>query len=135
MKLIYVAGPYRAKTVADITRNIRRAESVAMQVWALGYPAICPHINSAHFDGVACDKVFLAGMIELLDRCDAMILVDGWERSVGTLAEIEHAKERGIPVFRSLGELYYWLPISVPETSINDVVPAQHVACNCATCA
>ena len=36
----------------------------------------------------------------LLSKCDEMIVyqMDGWEKSRGVLAEIEFAKENGIPV-------------------------------------
>jgi hypothetical protein len=32
MKIIYVAGPYRAKTVRGMVENIRRAEAAALHL-------------------------------------------------------------------------------------------------------
>lgn len=99
MILVYVAGKYRGPNAWAVEQNIRRAEEVAARVWALGHAAICPHANIRHMDGVATDDVFLAGTLEMLRRCDAVLLVPGWQESVGARAEVEEAKRRGIPVF------------------------------------
>jgi hypothetical protein len=95
-----VAGKYRAPTVRGIVGNIRRAEAVALWLWREGYVAVCPHLNAALFDGACEDAVFLAGGLELLRRCDLVVLVPGWTASAGTLAEVAEADARGIPVYR-----------------------------------
>lgn len=99
MKLVYVAGPYRAPTEFGVLENIRNAEALALRVWKAGAACICPHKNTAFFGGAADDSVWLAGDIEMMIRCDAVIVTDGWHRSSGTRDEIRIAKERGIPVF------------------------------------
>ena len=97
--IIYVAGPYRAETIIGIRLNIERASVAAMWIWAFGAVAVCPHMNSAFFDGIAEDELFLEGYVELLKRCDAVYVLPGSQNSKGTLAEIQAAKEAGIPVF------------------------------------
>lgn len=109
MKLIYVAGPFRGKTPWDVAENVRRAERLALDVWKLGAAAVCPHLNTAHFDKTAPDALFLEGTLEMMRRCDAVVVVDGWEKSSGTLAELEVAQERGLPVFLGLESLRHWL--------------------------
>lgn len=99
MKVIYIAGKYRGPTPWTVEQNIRAAEEVAARVWALGMVALCPHANSRHMEGVTTDENFLAGTLELLRRCDAVVLVPGWEKSSGTRAEIEEARHLGKPVF------------------------------------
>lgn len=99
MKLVYIAGPYRGPNAWAIEQNIRRAEDVAAQVWKAGLAALCPHANSRHMDGVTTDENFLAGTLEMLRRCDAVVLIPGWGTSVGTRIEREEAIRRGIPVF------------------------------------
>ena len=49
-------------------------------------------------DGIAPDEVFLEGDLEFLQYADILVVIPGWERSHGTLAEIEFAKARGIPI-------------------------------------
>lgn len=101
MKAAYVAGAYRAETIYEIVQNIRRAEEVALELWRFGYVALCPHLNSALFDGACDDSVWLAGSLELMRRCDLVVVIPGYTSSDGSMAEVEEARERGIPV-------YYW---------------------------
>lgn len=99
MKVAYVAGPYRAKTIYGITQNIEKAKKLAVKLWKKGYAVICPHANSALMDGACDDSAFLDGGLELVRRSDFIVLVDGWKDSTGTLKEIELANELGIPVY------------------------------------
>ena len=109
MKLVYVAGPYRAEAEFGVLENIRRAEKVALEVWRAGAACICPHKNTAFFGGAADDRVWLEGDLEIIRRCDAIVLVEGWQNSTGTLAEIKLASELGLPVFEWLDEFRDWL--------------------------
>ncbi len=100
MKVIYVAGPYRDKRGGwYVQLNIRAAEGVAMELWRMGAAAICPHLNTLHFDGPLSINTILQGDFEILSRCDALVALPGWERSLGTMAEIEVAASLDIPVF------------------------------------
>jgi len=60
---------------------------------------LIPHANTAHWDGLCPDEFWLEAGIEMLRRCDAVALVDGWFESAGTLAEIKEAERLGMPVF------------------------------------
>ena len=104
-ELIYLAGPYRGSCAAEVKRNITIAEAHAMHLWHLGYPTICPHLNSAFFDGCTEDKIFLEGYLRILESCDAMVLLDGWEDSQGTLGEIFRANNSFIPIYKSIEDL------------------------------
>jgi hypothetical protein len=99
-RVAYVAGPYRsARGVAGIYDNIAAARRVALELWQLGYVALCPHLNAAFFDGAFPDEVILRGDIELLRRCDLVVLVPGWQESAGTRDEVEEARTLGIPCY------------------------------------
>jgi len=93
MRVAYIAGPYRGKTIADIVKNIRFAESYAVKYWNIGYCVICPHMNTALFDGHAPDTVWLAGGLELLRRSDVVVMIPGWQRSSGSIAELKLAEQ------------------------------------------
>lgn len=98
-KLIYLAGPYRAPTVWGVRQNIDKAEKYALEFWRRGVPVISPHKNTALFDGAAPDNVWLEGDLIMLVRCDALVLLPGWEDSSGTKAERERAEAVHMPVF------------------------------------
>jgi len=86
-RVVYIAGPYRDATGSGIDDNIHRAREIAKKYWRLGYTVICPHLNSAHMDGLIPDEEFLAAGLELLKRSDIVVLVPGWEESKGTQEE------------------------------------------------
>ncbi len=99
MKVVYVAGPFRGPNHWEIAQNIRRAEALALQVWLAGAAALCPHANTRNFQDAGPDEIWLKGDIELLERCDAIILTDDWKSSAGAKAERHHAKSKGLAVF------------------------------------
>lgn len=106
--LIYVAGPYRAATRDAIARNIDAARSIGISAAAIGWFPVIPHANTAHMEldlPDLGDDFWLRGTMEMMERCDAVVLVPGWENSAGTRGEIIRAEELGIPIFRSLDAL------------------------------
>lgn len=104
-QIVYTAGAFRGTSHWDQEQNIRRAEQVSLDVWRAGFPCLSPHCNTRYFQGAAPDEVWLQGDLLMLERCDAVLLVPGWETSSGTLAEVAHAEKLGIPIFNSLAEL------------------------------
>lgn len=109
MRVIYIAGRFRGPSHWAIHENIRAAERVAFDVWALGAAALCPHLNTIHFQDALPDDVWLAGDLALLGRCDALMTVDNWRESQGARAEVAYAHAHGIPVFHALPALADWL--------------------------
>lgn len=111
--VVYIAGPYRAKPNAanqwQQEQNIRRAEEVAHRVWEMGAAALCPHGNSRFFQGSLPDSVWLDGDLAMLNKCDAVLMIAGWEESAGAIAEQQFALDHGIPVFYAESELAEFL--------------------------
>lgn len=102
--LLYVAGPYRSPKMDGVFENIYRARSVAKKLWAMGAAVLTPHMNTAFLDGAVAegdDDVWLEGDLEMLRRCDALVLVPGWEASKGTAAERAFALAHDLPVFEA----------------------------------
>jgi hypothetical protein len=101
MQVAYVAGPFRSSTFWGIFQNIRAAEAVSLKYWKLGYAVICPHLNTANFDGAIpkeLDSVWLDGDLEIMKRCDVVVAMPTWKNSLGAVNEIRIAIELGIPV-------------------------------------
>lgn len=113
MKIVYIAGPFRGPNAWVVEENIRRAERLALEVWRMGAAVLCPHTNTRFFDGAAPDKFFLEGDLEMLRRCDAVLMTGDWEKSTGARAEQAFALGHGIPVFYHLSHVKDWLNASV----------------------
>ncbi len=109
MKIVYIGGPFTGANAWEIHRNVCRAESLALIVAQAGAMPLCPHTNTQNFHGTCTAEFWYAGTLELLRRCDAIILVAGWEESKGTREEVEEARRRGQPIFERIDELKKWL--------------------------
>ncbi len=112
MKLVYVAGPYRAPTIREIEHNIAKAEDAGVTIVTLGAYPVIPHANTrACFQGTATDGFFLEGTMELMRRCDAVLVIGD---SPGTRAEVREAEKLKIPVFEKRTDLLKWLSAPLP---------------------
>jgi hypothetical protein len=102
MRVAYIAGPFRSPSFWGIVQNVRAAEAVALKYWRLGYAVICPHTNTANFDGAVPketeQEVWLAGDIEIMKRCDVVVAMSTWEKSSGAREEIRLARELGMEI-------------------------------------
>lgn len=108
MVKVYVAGPYRAKTLFGVLLNIRRAWSCAKKLWALNFAVLCPHtctIFMSEFKRSIPAGRIMKGELELLLGCDVVLMMDGWQHSEGSIVEKEWALEHGIPVCYDIDDL------------------------------
>ncbi|MEM4306136.1 MAG: DUF1937 family protein [Candidatus Caldarchaeum sp.] len=127
MKLIYVSGPLTpkstelAQSVAETQQNIKQAmrawwDIVYVSLDEIGRPRaapICPHLSfylyqefPQHLWSVVKDNRFWYDMdIAVIKKCDALYLLNGWEKSVGSRLEKEYAETNGIPTFTSIMKL------------------------------
>jgi hypothetical protein len=109
MKLVYIAGAYRAATPQGVMENIEAARVVARQVAERGEMPVTPHLLSHGVDARRDDLFWLEGTLELMRRCDEVQLVPGWTFSKGTLAEVTKALDLGLPVRLPGGQrLWRW---------------------------
>jgi hypothetical protein len=100
--LVYIAGPYRG----DVKNNVEAAENCAAMVAVLGIGFVCPHSNGRPHDWLELpDEYWLSMTMEIMRRCDAVLLVEGWEKSHGVIAEKKEAERLGIPVILDVDEL------------------------------
>jgi len=109
--IVYIAGLY---STGDVDINIQTARQVAIKVWEAGFTAICPHLNTAHFEKDCKCKYedYIEGDLEIVKRCDCLLMLPAWRESKGAKKEYLWACENQMPVFEkieSLKEYYdYW---------------------------
>lgn len=113
MKVVYLAGPYRAPTEYGVQQNIEAASKVALEVWKLGATCICPHKNTSFFGGALPIPLLLAGDLELVRRSDAVLMTNGWLGSEGARDEKIFADDLGKPVLFDLRGLARWLELTL----------------------
>ena len=99
MKVVYLAGPYRARGGRSVREHVRMAEEWAVRLWSVGYVVFCPHLNSAFMDGEVPDERFLDGDLEIMRRMkpDVIGLLPGYGDSPGTRLELAEADRLNIP--------------------------------------
>jgi len=109
--IVYIAGPYTADSYRGVDFNIEIARKAAVFLARHRIAYICPHLNSAHFDTAlpTIPYSYWTNMyLELLRRCDAILLVGYWRNSKGTQVEIAEAERCGIPVLHKPAEALKW---------------------------
>lgn len=126
MKVVYVSRSYTGDGTDVTLKNIAFAGKVARSLWDLGYAVICPYKNTAGFEQIHDPEIpynqFLAGDIAILRRCDAIVMLPGWEGSPGARQEFLEAGVAKIPIFHwpLIGELKWIEARSVIDS------PMQH---------
>ncbi len=100
---VYIAGPYRSRTIEGLAANMRRGIDLAAEVIQAGF---APEVPWLDFDLLLTGRVTVEQLQSVsmakLESCGAVLLAPGWERSRWTLAEIAHAKAFAIPLFFDL---------------------------------
>lgn len=107
---VYVAGAYNASSSIAVLNNMREGLRLSTQVMLLGYAPFSPWLDYHYQLMLRPDENltledYYKYSLAWLEVSDAVILVPGWEKSIGTQAEIKRAAELGIPVFLDLIEL------------------------------
>ena len=107
MKLVYVAGPLRAADTWSVEQNIQIVERLALDVFGLGAYPVYVHPFARYTEGRRA--LAMRGSLELMRRCDALILAAGWDSSDGSVGEWNEMAKLGKPVFYTLDSLRVWI--------------------------
>ena len=99
MKVAYVAAPFSGPDHWIVTLNIIEAKKVAMDVAWYGVMPMCPHGNTESFHGTKTNDFWYDGTMELLKRCDAIVMHPNWRHSKGCQLEHGYAEKSGMPIF------------------------------------
>jgi hypothetical protein len=113
--MILVAGPYRSGTGDDpslMAANVREMESYALPLFRAGHVPVLGEwfalplvvlAGSRTVGDAAFDEIFHPIAERLLARCDAVLRVGGASQGADRMVDV--ARERGLKVFSSLGEI------------------------------
>jgi hypothetical protein len=94
--LAYVAAPFSG----DVQENMRNITEICQQIYEEypEYTILSPLHNHSFLDETADWHKVLKHCLELLSKCEVLILTGDWEMSQGCLMEFQYAKEHRIPV-------------------------------------
>ncbi len=136
MKVVYVAGPYSAPNSWEREQHIRKAEQLSLQLIDAGAAPICVHTMARFWFGRVPEERAIAWGIALLRPSDAVVLVEGWQQSNGTLAEIGEAYKHGIPVYDGIAAFHKNLPLGPVESEWDQLVgrAKRATGTNCSVC-
>ena len=108
MKRVYVAGAISSPILEQGLNNIRRGIIKGVELLKLGYAPYIPHLdyqfNLMQDEHINVD-LYYSYDLEWLSVCEAVLVVEGWEKSRGVKAELEFAKENNIPIYYNVEEL------------------------------
>lgn len=97
-KLVYIAGPYRGANAWEVEQNIQRAEAIAADVFETGHYPLCVHTMYRNFDGTMTGQFWLDATMEMMRRCDVVLILPHSDNSEGTRGEMLEAMARRIPI-------------------------------------
>ena len=92
MKVVYVSGPIRSKWRIGRWINLWRGRRAAIKLWQAGFAVICPHLNSATLRHHVNEERLVSGDCDIVKVCDFMVMIKGWENSIGCKREHEAAR-------------------------------------------
>ena len=106
-KLIYVAGRYRGKSPEAVQLNVQASRQVGVVCAERGWMPVTPCVMTAGFENLTDndDEFWLESTLELMLRCDAVVMAPGWLKSEGATNEYNEAKLAGIAVYEVVDEV------------------------------
>lgn len=106
---VYVAGAITDPDPTVMLKNFGKGMSISAGLVSAGYYPFSPFIDHSFFYTEGGKDITVRNIkdysMRWLEKCDCVLVIDGWENSKGTIAEINHAKEIGIPVFYNRADL------------------------------
>lgn len=108
--LLTPRGTWSKNLAIDHLINERKNVRAGLDALFAGFDPFVPAFDHKFWWVMREGEVITEAMIKRfskswLEVCDAVVLTPKWRKSSGTLAEIELAKELGIPVFNTLEDL------------------------------
>lgn len=103
-KIIYLAGKYRGENRVETKGNVIKAEKMRNKLIKKGWAVLCPQKND---DGIELvknkfqmvKKDWLNYDRTFLERCDAVVFIEGWKESMDATAEYKMAQDMDIEIY------------------------------------
>ena len=106
MKFIYISGPISASARYIEYENCLHARQWAQMVMQCGAAVHCPHLcYLAGLIDILDWETFIAMDIEIIKRCDAILMIGAWQGSSGCIEEYNAAQEAGILIFTTISQV------------------------------
>lgn len=96
---IYISGPITG------TQDYMTKFSMAhLNLARKGYSVVNPAMVNAMLPEDTTYEEYMSMSFAMLDLCDSIYLLDGWENSKGAKMEFERAKEKGMNIYYQTAE-------------------------------
>jgi Domain of unknown function (DUF4406) len=88
----------------EVERNVHEARRLALELagrWDSVLLPGSPHLRISRATsvlGIPVTDYWIAHTLEMLSRCDALLLATGWEKSNGARGEYEYARAHGMSI-------------------------------------
>lgn len=97
MKVVYVSHPFTGNEETNRAASMRITRELAERHPEIVFINPLAVFAAAGAAGLSYEQI-MAQCLALLERCDEMILCEGWKWSKGCKMEYNHAIEREIPI-------------------------------------
>lgn len=126
---IYIAGPIQGNSLLESFANIDNGEKWQAKVFQLGFspfPVFSDYSFLMKVRPVPHIQEVYNYSLTWLAAADAVLLIDGWNKSRGVKGEISEAERRNIPIFDDIGELCKWADFKIlPVDNSVDAILAR----------
>lgn len=108
IRLVFISGKMSCDTAAEEAECVALARGVGELVRSIGLVPLIPHIAVLRPTCAEREAVWRQAMtdsLEMMRRCDAVLLLANWRASRGARVERWLARRRGMPVYESVMDL------------------------------
>lgn len=108
---VYVAGPIQGENLLVSLANLENGQRETARVFQLGFspfPVFSDFLFLQRVRPIAAIQDIYNYSLTWLKTADVMIVLNGWEKSKGCIAEKRMADECGVHVVFDLNELCAW---------------------------